>query len=471
MTSSQTELCRITVFGPAGRADLAVPVSVPVASLLPVLLKHTTDSSEHVVAGVEVTGEQSWVLQRVDGAPFDPEGTPESLEWLEGESFYLRPTAHALPELAFDDMADGMATAVGRQKDRWRPEFGRWLFLTLGVATVALMALLALGAGTTVSAAATCGTLGLLLAGASVPVSRKVGDQPLALVFAVPGALLVGLAAAVAAQGVTAAFDLHPGAVAVGGLGLAAVSAGLWGISVLWAPELPVVPIGVLFGAGFTAFLTTWAHLAVPLEPASAAGVFATIALAALIGVPKLVIRTARLRGPQLPRTAGELQTDIEPLDAEEIAERTKNADRYLTILTVTAALVFVFGCRVLFDAPGWAPTTLALLITTSALVRAGGFLNAWQRIALVLAGVAGCVRLALIHGSTLTFGWRVVVLTVLVAVLVAMVLAVLRPPTRRLVPIWVQRAHWVEWLMAAATLPVLLQVLGVYAWARGLAG
>ncbi|MEV6236893.1 type VII secretion integral membrane protein EccD [Lentzea sp. NPDC051838] len=471
MTSAQAELCRITVFGPAGRADLAVPVSIPVAGLLPVLLKHTTDPNDHIVAGVEVTGERSWVLQRLGEAPLDPEGTPESLEWLEGETFYVRPAANPLPELAFDDISDGMAVALGRQKDRWKPEFSRWLFLTLGVGATAVMAVLAANAGSTLATALTTAIIGLLLAGASVPVSRKIEDQPLALVFAVPGLALLALAGAYAANGVDAAFDLNPSSVAWWGLTLAVSAAGLFGASVLWAPKLPVVPLGVLMGAGFSAFLGMRAYLDMELAPETAAGVYSVIALAVLIGVPKLVIRMARLRGPQLPRTAEELQSDIDPLDAEMIIQRTKNADRYLTSFMVTAALVFTFCYPVLFDAPGWAPTTLGILVTLSALVRSGGFLNAWQRIALVAAGVMGLVQLLFTFGGQLTFGWRVVVLSCVLVTLIALVLAVLRPPTRRLVPIWVQRAHWIESLVAAATIPVLLQILGVYAWVRGLAG
>lgn len=471
MTSAQAELCRITVFGPAGRADLAVPVSIPVAGLLPVLLKHTTDPNEHVVAGVEVTGERSWVLQRLGEPPLDPEGTPESLEWLEGETFYVRPAANPLPELAFDDVSDGMATALGRQNDRWKPEFSRWLFLTLAGGTAAVLAALAAGAGTTLSSALTAAVLGLLLAGASVPVSRKIDDQPLALVFAVAGLGLLALAAAVAVDGVGAALDLAPGSVAAGGLTLAVVSIALAGASALWAPKLPVVPLGVLLGSGLAAFLTLRAYLDLDLLPETAAGVSSVIALAVLVGVPKLVIRMARLRGPQLPRTAEELQTDIDPLAAEQIVERTKNADRYLTVFTVTAVLVIAAGYRVLFEAVGWAPTTLGVLIAISALVRSGGFLNAWQRIALVAAGVAGCVELLAAFGTQLSFGWRVAVIVTVLVVFIALVLAVLRPSTRRLVPIWVQRAHRIESVVAAATIPVLLQILGVYAWARGLAG
>ena len=471
MTSAQAELCRITVFGPAGRADLAVPVSIPVASLLPVLLKHTTDPNDHVVGGVESTGERSWVIQRLGEPPLDPEGTPENLEWVEGETFYLRPAANPLPELAFDDISDGMATALSRQKDRWKPEFSRWLFLTLIVVATAVMASLAMRAGSTLTAALTTAVIGLLLAGASMPLSRKLGDQPLALVLAVPGLAHLALTGAVAANGTEAALDLDPSSVALGGLTLLVAAATLLGAAVLWAPELPVTPLAVLMGAGLVAFAGMRTYLGTGLEPASAAGIYSVTALAVLVGVPTLVIRMAKLRGPQLPRTAEELQTDIDPLEAEQIIERTKNADRYLTTFMVTAALVFTFSYPVLYDAPGWAPTTLAVLITLSALVRSGGFLNVWQRIALVAAGVAGCVELLSAFGESLTLGWLLVVLGVAAAALIAFVLAVLRPPTRRLVPIWVQRAQWLESLGAAATVPVLLQVLGVYAWARGLAG
>ena len=46
MTTALTgELCRITVHGPERKVDLAVPSGTPVATLLPVLLRHTGPSS------------------------------------------------------------------------------------------------------------------------------------------------------------------------------------------------------------------------------------------------------------------------------------------------------------------------------------------------------------------------------------------------------------------------------------------
>ena len=80
-----------------------MPVSTPVSALLPVLLRHTVDRRP--------APDGSWVLQRLGEAPLDPDGTPETLDWLEGEQLYLRPAEDPLPELDFDDLADGIATA------------------------------------------------------------------------------------------------------------------------------------------------------------------------------------------------------------------------------------------------------------------------------------------------------------------------------------------------------------------------
>lgn len=472
MTSAQqAELCRITVFGPAGRADLAVPVTIPVAGLLPLLLKHTSDSNEHVVTGLEGSEGSSWVLQRVGEPPLDPQGTPESLDWLEGETFHLRPAANPLPELAFDDIADGMATAVGRQRDRWRPEFGRWLYLALSAAVLAVVLVLVLGAETTIRSTATAAVIGALLVGASVVSGRMLQDDALVLVLGVSGCLHLALAGAVAVNGTSAVLDLDPLSVSSGGLLLALSSGIVLGARALWAQNMPMLPFAALFAIGVVALLSMLLLIMLEMTPVHAAGIYSAFALALLVAVPRTVIRMARLRGPQLPRTADELQDDVDPLGAELLIERTKNADRYLTVFMVTSALIFICAFPTLYDSEGWAPTTLALLVTTSALIRSGGFLGAWQRVSLVVAGATGLVLLLVDIDASMGFGWRVFVISALAVVLLALMFAVLRPPSRRVVPVWVRRAHLVESLVAVAVIPVLLQILGVYAWARGLAG
>ena len=123
-----TDLCRVTVVGPDKRVDLAVPVSLPVSDLLPLLLKHTSSPGSRNEPGA------SWVLQRLGWMPMQPSDTPESLDWNEGEQLYLRSGENAFPEMEFDDLAHGMATTMADQPGRWRKSYNHPLFLGLSVA-------------------------------------------------------------------------------------------------------------------------------------------------------------------------------------------------------------------------------------------------------------------------------------------------------------------------------------------------
>jgi hypothetical protein len=98
-------------------------------------------------------------------------------------------------------------------------------------------------------------------------------------------------------------------------------------------------------------------------------------------------------------------------------------------------------------------------------------FLGAWQRVSLSLAGLAGYGAVVLGFAETATPQWRALILVGLLAMVGVMVLAALRAPFRRLLPIWGHTANILETVTALAIIPVLLQLLGVYAWARGLFG
>jgi hypothetical protein len=106
---SGTETCRLTVAGPAKRADLTVPATVVVGELLPLLLRH-------VVA--EADREQPWVMQRLGEQPLDPDSTAEMLDLHDGDVVYLRPADRALPVIEFDDVAVGVASVVAARGDR-----------------------------------------------------------------------------------------------------------------------------------------------------------------------------------------------------------------------------------------------------------------------------------------------------------------------------------------------------------------
>ena len=53
----------------------------------------------------------------------------------------------------------------------------------------------------------------------------------------------------------------------------------------------------------------------------------------------------------------------------------------------------------------------------------------------------------------------------------IPLVMAALRPWPQRMLPFWEYAATFLDVATGVAVLPVLAQVLGVYAWARGLFG
>ncbi|WP_020660762.1 type VII secretion integral membrane protein EccD [Amycolatopsis benzoatilytica] len=461
MTASTGELCRITVYGPQGRADLAVPMSVPLTSLLPVLLRHT--------GGREDLG-GSWVLQRLGEDPLDASGTPESLDWKEGEEFHLRPREDPLPELDFDDIADGMATAVGRQPGRWRPEFNRGLFLGFAIFSLAVLARVLLYPGSIGLSAIGGGVVSLGLLVAAVATGVRSEDRALLTLLGLGGCAFAFVAGAVAVAGIGPAFDLQSAPLLTGCLTFALAGGLVLGGRAAWSPSIPFVPFGAVVATGAGGAIALWLHLGAEFSTVQTAGLVSFVLVGFLVFAPRVGIRFARIRGPQLPRSAGELQYDIEPAPAEQMVRQTGYANGYLTIACLAAATVFTACFPFLVDG-GLFPAILGGLVSAAVLMRSRALLGGWQRVPLAVAGAIGLVLLGLSLIEPLPTGWRGACLAGLGLVFFLLLLAMLRPPPRRLLPIWGHLANWLETLSAVAMIPVLLQLFGVYVWAAGLTG
>lgn len=129
MTDSTTSaLCRVTVRAPAKSIDLAVPPDVPVADLLPTLVRYAGDDLAE--QGLEHGG---WVLQRLGDPPFDGSASLESLGVLDGETLHLRPHTDALPEVVLDDLVEGVAQTMETQPFAWSAPASRRVLLSLVV--------------------------------------------------------------------------------------------------------------------------------------------------------------------------------------------------------------------------------------------------------------------------------------------------------------------------------------------------
>jgi type VII secretion integral membrane protein EccD len=466
-TLQPAELVRVSVHGPSGRADLAVPVSTTVADLMPVLLQYTGD--DDATSG-ELLNETDWVLQRLGRAPLDADGTPETLDWLEGEHFYLRPAGDAMPEMDFDDVADGLATAFAKQRDRWRPEFSSWLFVAAaGAAALAAAMVIALpDSGPARLPAAVL--LTLLLGGAAVVAGRSSGTRVVVALFGVSACGFAWLAGEIAAHSPGVFVPDPPGALVAGAL-VAAVGGILLGFRATIAEGIPFLPFGLAVLSGLTVAGACALHLSADLSGAQSTALVCTFYLGVASYAPRIVLRMAKLHGPQLPRTAEDLQHDIDPLPADDVLERANSADRYLSVLMIVTFGVLIVASIFLLETPGWAPTTLVALFALTSALRARVHLTIAQRVSLAAGGMLPGVLLVGEMAVTSGIDTRAVILLCCLLGIAVAVTAALRPPLRRPRPVWGHLANIVESVAMVAMLPVLLAVMDAYAWARGLGG
>ncbi|WP_436535560.1 type VII secretion integral membrane protein EccD [Actinoplanes sp. HUAS TT8] len=457
-TALNGDLCRISVEGPNRRMDLAVPLTTTVAALLPVLLQHTAEG------GLDLTRpEESWVLQRMGGRPFDPTGTPESLDWLEGERLYLRPVENQLPEMHFDDISEGIAETVNERRDKWQPEYRRPLFIGVSAAVVLLLTVVLRHAGSLSLQVGVGGGVAAGLLIAAVLYARNLGDRALSTLFGLSAILLAG---------VTVADAAGPDAGPAAGAGTAAgVALTLVVVQRLWAPTLLYPVFLSISGLGAVVDGVIGLRRMAGMDAAGAAALGAVILFAFVLFAPNLVLRAGRLRGPQLPKTGRELQFDIEPYPAEEMERRAHAAQNYLSVLVVCVSVALPVLYTVILPAGGWASWALPTVLSAGLLLRARVLLNVWQRVALTASGGAGVVMLLLAAAGAATAGWLVVILLFLLVLLVVTVLAAMRPWPRRLLPIWEFTATVFDVIAGVAILPIALQLMHTYAWARGLFG
>nr|MDT0667190.1 type VII secretion integral membrane protein EccD [Micromonospora sp. DSM 115978] len=118
--TSTTEVCRLLVVGPTSQVDLSVPTHVPVADLMPALLRGL--GPDLADRGLEHSG---WVLQRIGEAAFDEDATVADLGLLDGDLVCVRPRSEQFPPLDFDDLIDGVATGMRARSGLWRPRTTR----------------------------------------------------------------------------------------------------------------------------------------------------------------------------------------------------------------------------------------------------------------------------------------------------------------------------------------------------------
>jgi type VII secretion integral membrane protein EccD len=455
------DLRRVTLVAPQGRFDVALPAGVPLAYLVPTLLQQA--GADLAEAGVAHGG---WVVQRLGGWPFDTGQSAAALGIADGEILYLRPRRAELPPPVFDDAAEAISRTLAEQTPRWDLAASRVAALCAvgALLAVSIAGLLLAGPPWRLPAVA-AGAAALTLLAAGGLMSRAAGD-------ALTGAVLgCGAGAFGALAGFLGFAHQHAALTGAGAGGVLA------GSSVGLATE---VLAAVLVGTGTPLFAAASAvgvaGVAAGLAaPHATVGGGAAVALCAgfllMPFIPVLSYRAAGLPRPFLPGTTEELRRGADTVPGEELARRTLLASSYMSCLVAACAVISVAAAGFLLASPGWPGPALACVAALLALLRSRVFTGRAQRGWLTGAAVAVTVTamtgLAVRSGGHAAAATGIAALAAMAAIAVAVHAARSGGQRGSRSPLTGRLLDLAELAAAVATIPLVLEVLGVYARLR----
>lgn len=435
--------------------DLALPADVPLADLLPTLLRHAGEDLAD-----EGAGKGGWGLNRLGGPPLDGSRTALQLEIRDGEVLYFTPRGSAAPEVVFDDVVDAVATATQNRAGRWGPQDTRRFSVLLAVLALVGGAVAVLFAGPPQLAGGIAGlSAGVVLLIAATVLSRAAGAGRtgtavalVALAYAAVGGLLLlggdrdlsGLAAPHVLLAATALVVFAAAAtIGVGGAG---------------PVFLAVTGLGLALGLA--------AGVSMALDAVAAAAVIAAVAFGLVPALPMLAYRLARLPIPSIPTGPDDLKADAETVNGQRVLAQSDQAERFLTGLLWTVSIV-VLGAMVTLALDGELASVLLCTVLALLLLLRARPLVSWQQRAAALT--TGTVGLGLVASTVFEQGNTLVRLAAVPGALLAIALISLiyglLVTGKRTSPTWGRALDIIEILLIVAVVPLAAWVCDLYYW------
>ncbi|MEU3186698.1 type VII secretion integral membrane protein EccD [Streptomyces sp. NPDC006923] len=457
-------LCRLTIRAPDKALDLAVPSDIPFSDLLPVIVSQAGDGLDE--AGIEHGG---WVLQRIGGEPLDGEGTPDSLELRDGEILLLRPGTEALPPVRYDNLVDAVSTTIRGLPFAWTATVSRWtLRLMMTGALLGCLAMLALPGDVASRGVLSAGAALLILAGAGA-AARVLDDRPggvlLGLVasgfLALCGVLVVGDPLSSPRTHREAGAQLLAGS-AAGAIGAVLALTAVAAFAVVFTAAALLGLAGIVGGVLMLSLDTSFSNAA------------AGVAIAAVIFgafVPMMSFSLSGLRLPPLPTNAEQLQEGIEPHSGDDIADRARATDHWMSGFYLAVGAICAVSMAGMARHPGAAQIVTSALLALLLVLHARNLGTSWQRLALTTPAALGLLTLVIAYATDRGQGARLPAAGVLL--LVAALLAVMgwTVPGRRMLPHWGRAGDVLQSVTAVALFPTVLWTLGVYQALRAVNG
>ena len=472
-------LARVTISAPQRRVDVALPEHVPLAELLPEVLRHAGE-------GLADDGEKhgGWLLRRTDGVALAtaqglfPQGVRD------GEVLHLVPARDNWPELEYDDVVEAIAEGARRRGTIWSPASTRTATLAAGVVLLAIGLLAVLATGPVWGGAAYFGLgVGLLLALAGITASRAYGDARAGAVLAgcaLPYAFAGG-AALIASGDRVGVFGLLPW---LGGPELLAGSVALLLVAALGAvgvaASLRVFAAGIMIGL----FGAVTALIALITSAAGAAAVLLSALVCGIGALPLLAIRLGKMPTPPVtlptgteaeqtftgaPSRGATLDAARERPDRAKVFAAVSRTEELLTGLLLGHALLCVGSFVVLGSSGDLSARILMGLAVAALLLRCRLFVTLRQRLPLISAGLFGLFALGvdLLRGAgeAMLLGLGVTALLVALGTVAAGATWTRRPPS----PYLGRTADVLDTLAVVAVIPVACAVIGLYGMASSL--
>ncbi len=465
-------LARVTISAPQRRVDVALPEHVPLAELLPALLRHAGE-------GLADDGEKhgGWLLRRTDGAALAtaqglyPQGVRD------GEVLHLVPARDVWPELEYDDVVEAIAEGARRRGSAWTPATTRAATLAGSAVLLALGVLAVLAAGPAWSGSAFVGLgVALLLALAGVTASRAYGDAragaalgACAMPYAFAGGAVLVASAAGDKAGVVVPLPWLGGPELLAGSVALLLVAALGGVGV--AAALRIFTAGVTVGL----FGAVAALVSMPTSAAGAAAVLLSLLVCGIGALPLLAIRFGKMPTPPvtLPTggdaegftgmQGGALDAARDRPDRATVFAAVARTEELLTGMLVGHAVLCIGAFIVLAATGGLSARILIAVSAAALLLRSRLFVTLRQRVPLVVGGLFGVAALGvnLLWSADAAMLLAVSVIGLLLALVTVAAGATYsrRPPS----PYLGRAADLLDTLVVLSVIPVACAVVGLY--------
>ncbi|MBQ1042858.1 type VII secretion integral membrane protein EccD [Micromonospora sp. C32] len=454
-------LARVTISAPRRRVDVALPEQVPLAELLPEVLRHAGE-------GLADDGERhgGWVLRRTDGGVLAtaqallPQGVRD------GEVLHLVPARAEWPELEYDDVVEAIVDGARRRGAAWSARATRAAALGGAAVPLAVGLVAVVAAGPGERGWPVAAAVALILVLTATAASRAYGDGAVGATlggYALPWAATAGALAVASGDPV----GPIPGLRWVGAPELLVGSVALLLVAVLGL--LGVASRSRVFVAGVTVGVTGVASAlgGLLLDPAGAAAVLLAVLVFALGGLPLLAIRVGKLPLPPLtlPSPAG--ARDLP--DRGRVHAAVARAEEVLTGMLLGHALLAVAAVAVLVAAGRTAGLLLAAVAAGVLLLRSRLFVAVRHRVPAIVAGLAGYALLGAVLAERAGPGGRFALTVGGLALALAAVSAGATYARRPVSPYLGRLADLTDTALVVAVVPVACAVLGLYDRARDL--